>query len=107
MKKVFCLLLIFISCSQESQKSDESKTQKREELKTIWTGRINSIAEGHDVQRVNLWNSANNDRTIVCYLKNGDMVNVKKVVGSYLLVQSVSDNTCKGYCMAGFVKKIN
>jgi hypothetical protein len=119
MKNIFTVLtiIIVISCGQEKKNNDgelqslepkptdlpKTEEVKKEDPKPIGTGKVNSIVDGFDVQRVNLFNSTSSNRTINCYLKNGDKVNVLKDADPYYLVEKQTDKGCKGYCMKEFV----
>jgi len=119
MKKAFYIILILILTSCVHQKKAEqdikidtvsvqTKTKdllEKEEIVPIGTGRITTIADGFDVQQVNLWNSTESNRTINCYLLNGDKVKILKDEDPYYFVQAVNKNYCRGYCMKGFIIK--
>ncbi|MBP7399835.1 MAG: hypothetical protein KA954_09640 [Chitinophagales bacterium] len=112
-------VLITISCSKKdsentqplhitNQTEHETEFSNSEELEKkvdtpIGTGKITSIADGIDVQRVNLFSTTASNRTINCYLKNGDKVNILQDADPYYLVEKVDDKSCKGYCMKGFI----
>lgn len=111
---IISTILILISCGQGNKKdeAEQKPTQietpkteevKKAEAKPIATGKITSIADGFDVQRVNLYNSTSANRTINCYLKNGDKVNILEDADPYYLVEKTGGQKCKGYCMKGFV----
>lgn len=78
-------------------------TVKEVERKIVY-GYIQTKVEGMDVGKVNIWNSQGTERFKVCALSNGDEVEVISLGNPYYLVKSTSDNSCIGYCMAGFVK---
>jgi hypothetical protein len=112
---IILTLLISFSCGQEKTnrdgkaqqldqkpiKTEELKTEeiKVEEQKPIGTGKITTIADGYDVKRVNLFSSTSSNRTINCYLKKEDKVNILEDADPYYLVEQVSSKGCKGYCM--------
>jgi len=110
------VLLFFLSCGKSKDQTEDKKRVEKEslpkkeevkieELKIIGTGIIKTIADGVDVQRVNLFNSTGSNRSINCFLTKGEVVNILRDEDPYYLVQSTSDKNCKGYCMKGFVIK--
>lgn len=75
--------------------------------KPIGKGKINTFADGQDVQRVNLWSSTNGStRKINCFLTNNEPVTILKDSEPYYLVESINNKGCKGYCMKGFIKVV-
>jgi hypothetical protein len=95
---IISTVLFLVSCRQGN-----NNEVKKEQTKPVATGNITSIADGFDVQRVNIFNSTSSNRTINCYLKNGDKVNILEDVDPYYLVEKMDEKTCRGYCMKGFV----
>lgn len=119
----FLVLLLLIGCSNNDRvqvvndkKSSEPKQAKvvgtmleeqtqeeSQEINPIGTGRITTLVDGADVQRVNLFSSTNSSRRQVCALKNGEKVDILRVEEPYFFIKSKSDNSCQGYCMKEFV----
>jgi hypothetical protein len=118
MKERLLLLttVILLSCGQNKTQEDSleqtdkgpidtmstAKENKESEKKLI-TGRITTIADGYDVKRVNLFTSTSPDRTITCFLKNGEKVKVLLDADLYYFVEQANAQGCRGYCMKGFV----
>lgn len=119
MNRIITILtfLILVSCGQENTNNDGQTKEsdqmpietpktaeiKKEETKVIGTGKITTIADGYDVQRVNLFSTTSPDRTINCFLTKGDKVNILEDADPYYLVEKVDKKECKGYCMKEFV----
>ena len=103
--------VVVYACVQQSKKTEtEQVIPKTEPAKTtpkpvpIATGKITTIADGIDVQKVNLWSSTDGStRRVVKSLRNGDRVVVWKDAEPYYQVESASKDGIKGYCMKGFV----
>ncbi|WP_417602888.1 hypothetical protein [Owenweeksia hongkongensis] len=119
----FLVLLLLIGCTNNDRvqvvndkKNSEPKQTKivgpmlegqaqeeSEEVNPIGKGRITTLVDGVDVQRVNLFSSTNSSRRQICALKNGEKVDVLRVEEPYFFIKSKSDNSCQGYCMKEFV----
>jgi len=97
--KILTIILVtflFLSCNQ-NQKKEENTIIK------IGSGTITTIADGFDVQRVNLWNSISSGRKVSAYMTNGEEVIILKDEDPYFLVESANGDGRKGYCMKDFV----
>lgn len=93
--------LIYI---QEIDKESDLTGSKKESNQTKYRqGTITTIADGYDVQRVNLWSTTGSGRSIVGYFVNGDKVMIVKDEDPYYKVRSISNDNLEGYCMKGFV----
>jgi hypothetical protein len=110
------LLLTLLSCNNNSSNhiqdkvKSENTAKEKENAKSIdnklGVGKITSIADGFDVQVVNLWSSTISSRTIVGKMYQGDTVIILKDAEPYYYLELVKSKV-KGYCMKGFVIMIN
>lgn len=66
--------------------------------------RINSVADGVELGKVNLWTSTTSSRKIVCAAVKGQKVKIVKSDGPYHYVEAIGRPDCAGYCMKGFVQ---
>lgn len=65
------------------------------------------MADGMDVQRVNLWSTTHSNRVTTSHLTNGKKVIILKDEDPYYLIETANGDGRKGYCMKGFVIKSN
>lgn len=119
MKTRLLIILSFIlgACGQsnnEDKKFEEIATSatksideepKKEELKPIGKGEITTMADGMDVQRVNLWSTTSSDRVTTSHLTNGEKVIILQDEDPYYLIETASGDGRRGYCMKDFVIK--
>jgi hypothetical protein len=67
------------------------------------TGRINTVADGVELGKVNLWTSTTSSRKVKCAVIKGQKVRITKEDGTYYYVVAIGRSGCEGYCMKGFV----
>ena len=72
-------------------------------LATISKGQITTIVDGEDVGRAYLWSSVSNDRQSLCFMLNGDLIDIIGEVEQYYLVKATDGGTRAGYCLKDFV----
>jgi hypothetical protein len=104
--------IILLSCGQNKTEKQANTTStdtasttidtKKTEKRPL-TGKITTIADGYDVKRVNLFTSTSPDRTITCFLKNGEKVKILLDADPYYFVEQANGQGCRGYCMKSFV----
>lgn len=110
-KLALLTLMLSLSCGQNKNGQEQSQkpvdtvpsTGKEEKEKKPITGIIITIADGYDVKRVNLFTSTSPDRTITCFLTNGEKVKILLDADPYYFVERANGKGCRGYCMKGFV----
>ena len=121
MKAVIFIILFCIvgACGQKNSENDQveiittSEPQptiediKTEEPKPIGKGKITTMADGIDVQRVNLWSTTGSNRITTSHLIHGEKVIVLREEGPYYLIETVNVDGRKGYCMKEFVNMGN
>lgn len=76
-------------------------------VKPIGKGKPTTMADGMDVQRVNLWSTTHSNRVTTSHLTNGKKVIILKDEDPYYLIETANGDGRKGYCMKGFVIKSN
>lgn len=108
------IILIFIvnACGQrkiedkqieEIQISEQKSVVEESEEEPLGKGKITTMADGVDVQRVNLWSTTGSDRVTTSHLTNGEKVIVLKDEDPYYRVETANGDGRKGYCMKEFV----
>lgn len=106
---ILLVLFSLIGCNNGFDPKDYNKSEIKQEepaeetKEPLGTGVITTQVDGMDVNRVNLWTSTSSDRKINCFLIDRDKIQILEDAEPYYLVESVKDNTCRGYCMKGFV----
>jgi hypothetical protein len=90
---------------EETQEKIKPYTQKTTVFKdTVWgTGTIETIVDGYDGRKVNLWSSHEEGRTIICSLTRGERVDILLSFGEHYKVRSQRDHNCAGFLMKGWV----
>lgn len=66
-------------------------------------GTINTVVDGFDVEKVNLWSSTGHERKIVTSLYNKTKVKILNETSDYYLVQDEKSGI-SGYCMKEFIE---
>jgi hypothetical protein len=91
--------------TEDKSVEEISTVEQKPTPKPIGKGKITTMADGMDVQRVNLWSSTGYDRVTTSHLTNGEKVLILKDAGQYYLIETANGDGRKGYCMKEFVIK--
>lgn len=96
------LILVLKLCSDKISSKSTSDSITANAIHE--TGRINTVADGVELGKVNLWSSTTSDRTIRCSVVKGQKVRIKQDADPYYYVEAVGRSGCEGYCMKEFVE---
>ena len=107
---LFAAFILFINTPTSTSNKKPARTQKTTlpsdvVSRHIRTGTINTIADGFDVQHVNIWSSCSNGRYKLYHLNNGMKVEIVDENDDYYKVRPLDEPSKEaGWCMKGFVK---
>lgn len=97
---IITFLFILKLCSDSKPKSTSEEVTT---TSVIGTGRINSVVDGVDIRKVNLWTATSSSRTIECTVIKGQKVRITEDADPYYYVEAIGRSGCEGYCMKEFV----
>lgn len=100
---IVTFLFVLMLCSDS--KRGKNLEQSIPTSSIIGTGRINTITDGVELGKVNLWTSTSSSRKVECTLIKGQKVRITEDADPYYYVQAIGRSGCEGYCMKEFVDR--
>lgn len=83
--------------------NESTNNDNTDQYGVIRWGIINTVVDGYDVLKVNLWSQPNSPRQQVFSVTNGQKVKIIDENNDYYKIE---DNGLSGWCMKGFVNEL-
>ena len=100
---IVTFLFVLKLCSDSKPTKTEQQSTPTSSL--IGTGRINTVADGVELGKVNLWTSTSSSRKVECTVIKGQKVRITEDADPYYDVEAIGRSGCEGYCMKEFVDR--
>jgi hypothetical protein len=102
---VIVTFLFVLKLCSDSKPTETTREETTTTTSVIGTGRINTIADGVELGKVNLWTSTSSSRKVECTVIKGQKVRITEDADPYYYVEAIGRSGCEGYCMKEFVDR--